>query len=172
MTSLNSNPRGAWIMAEPSVVHNTFVLERTFPKSPKTVFSAFADASKKQRWCAEGEGHDLLQYQLDFRVGGTERLQYRLGPGTPVTGMIITNEARYQHIEPEQRIVTATTMDLGEKRILISLVTFEFLPNGSGTDLILTNQGSYLDGVTGLTPKMLEAGWRGLLEQLAAELAK
>jgi len=110
-------------MQEPSILHSTFVLERSYPKPPKTVFAAFADTSKKRRWFAEGEGHELLQFDLDFRVGGTERLTYRLGAGTPVAGMIITNEGRYQNIEPERRIVTAATMDLGEKRILISLVT-------------------------------------------------
>jgi uncharacterized protein YndB with AHSA1/START domain len=158
-------------MQEPTIIHNTFVMERSYPKPPKTVFAAFADANKKRRWFAEGEGHELQEFQLDFRVGGTERLTYRLGAGTPVAGMIITNEGRYQDIVPERRIVTATTMDLGEKRILISLVTFEFLRTDTGTDLILTQQGTYLDGVNGLTPQMLEAGWRGLLDSLQNELA-
>ena len=157
-------------MQEPSIIHNTFVLERSYPKSPKTVFAAFAKADKKRRWFAERDGHELQQFELDFRVGGTERLTYQLKAGTPVAGMIITNEARYQDIVPERRIVTAATMDLGEKRILISLVTFEFLRTDIGTDLILTHQGTYLDGVTGLTPQMLEAGWRTLLADLAADL--
>jgi uncharacterized protein YndB with AHSA1/START domain len=159
-------------MQEPSVIHNTFVLDRSYPKPPQTVFAAFADAGKKRRWYAEGEGHELQQFDLDFRVGGTERLTYRLGAGTPVAGMTITNEGRYQDIVPERRIVTATTMDLEDKRILISLVTVEFLGTDSGTDLILTHQGSYLSGSSGLTPQMLEAGWRGLLDALQAELAR
>ena len=159
-------------MQEPSVIHNTFVLERSYPKPPKTVFAAFTDAGKKRRWFAEGEGHELQQFELDFRVGGTERLKYRLKAGTPVAGMIVTNEGRYQDIVPERRIVTATTMDLGEKRILISLITTEFLQTDKGTDLILTHQGIYLSGPSGLTPQMLEAGWRGLLDSLQTELAR
>ncbi len=159
-------------MQEPSVIHNTFVLERSYPKPPKTVFAAFADQGKKRRWFAEGQGHELQQFELDFRVGGTERLKYQLKAGTPVAGMVITNEGRYQEIVPDQRIVTAHTMDLGEKRILISLVTVEFLPTGEGTDLILTLQGIYLSGPNGLTPPMLEAGWRALLETLQADLER
>jgi len=159
-------------MQEPSAIHNTFVLERSYPKPLNTVFAAFADAGKKRRWYAEGHGHDLQQFDLDFRVGGMEHLTYRLKAGTPVAGMIITNESRYQDIVPEQRIVTAVTMDLGVKRILISLVTFEFLETASGTDLILTHQGTYLSGPSGLTPQMLEAGWRTLLDALQTELAK
>jgi uncharacterized protein YndB with AHSA1/START domain len=158
-------------MQEPSVIHSTFVLERSYPKAPKTVFAAFADPGKKRRWFAEGQGHELQQFDLDFRVGGTERLTYQLKAGTPVAGMIISNESRYQDIVPDQRIVTAATMDLGEKRILISLVTAEFLETGEGTDLILTHQGIYLSGPSGLTPEMLEEGWRGLLDSLQAELA-
>jgi len=159
-------------MQEPSVIHNTFVLERSYPKPPKTVFAAFSEAANKRRWFAEGEGHELQQFELDFRVGGTERLLYRLKAGTPVAGMILTNEGRYQDIVPERRIVTSATMDLGEKRILISLVTFEFLRTENGTDLILTDQGTYLDGVSGLTPQMLEAGWRKLLDNLQTELMR
>ena len=159
-------------MQEPSVIHNTFVLERSYPKRPKTVFSAFAEEGKKRRWYAEGERNEVLQFELDFRVGGVERLKYKLKPGTPVAGMIITNEGRYQDIEPERRIVTATTMDLGEKRILVSLVSAEFLETAAGTDLILTHHGVYLSGPNGLTPPMIEAGWNGLLANLQTELAR
>lgn len=69
---------------------------------------------------------------------------------------------------PNQRIVTASTMDLGEKRILASQVTIELLPTEKGTDLVCTHQGTFLEWPDGA--KMLEAGWRGLLESLAADL--
>jgi uncharacterized protein YndB with AHSA1/START domain len=159
-------------MLEPSAIHNTFVLERSYPKPPRTVFAAFADVRKKRRWFAEGDGHEVQQFELEFRVGGTERLKYKLKAGTPVAGMIISNESRYQDIVPEQRIVSSATMDLGEKRIVISLVTAEFLPTDKGTNLILTHQGTYLSGPSGLTPQMLEAGWRKLLDILAAVVAE
>jgi uncharacterized protein YndB with AHSA1/START domain len=61
-------------------------------------------------------------------------------------------------------------MDLEDRRIAAALVTVEFLPNGNGTDLILTNQGAFFE--SGLTPEMLEAGWRGLFDKLASELEK
>ena len=155
-------------MEQPKVIHSTFVVERSFPKPPETVFAAFADPAKARRWYAEGEGHELEEFTLDFRVGGTQILRYRLGPGTPVAGMTINNHAQYQEIQPDRRIVTAQTMDLEGNRILAAQVTIELLPNGNGTDLILTNQGAHFEG--GLSPEMLEAGWRGLLETLAREL--
>jgi uncharacterized protein YndB with AHSA1/START domain len=84
--------------------------------------------------------------------------------------MTISNQGRFQEIVPNQRIVTASTMDLEAKRILASQVTIELLPNATGTDLILTHQGAFFEG--GLTPEMLEAGWRSLVEKLAAELGQ
>ena len=159
-------------MQEPSVIHNTFVLERSYPKPPKTVFAAFAEEDKKRRWFAEREGNELQQFELDFRVGGMERHKYKLRPGTPVAGMIITNEGRYQDIVPERLIVTAATMDLGEKRILVSLLTADFLETTNGTDLVLTHQGVYLSGPSGLTPPMIEAGWNELLASLQTELTR
>lgn len=159
-------------MQEPSVIHNTFVLERTYPNRPTAVFSAFADEGKKRRWYAEGDTRDVQKFDMDFRVGGTERLIYKLKPGTPVAGMILTNEGRYLDIVSETLIVTASTMDLGEKRILVSLVTAEFIESDNGTDLILTHQGVYLSGPNGLTPPMIETGWNGLLDSLQTELAR
>lgn len=156
-------------MEQPRVIHSTFVVERSFPKPPETVFAAFADPAKARRWYAEGEGHEVKEFTSDFKVGGTQTLRYVLGPQTPVAGMTINNQARYQEIRPNRRIVTSTTMDLEDQRILASLVTVEFLPNGSGTDLVLTSQGAFF--TSGLTPAMIEAGWRGLLDTLARELA-
>jgi len=44
------------------------------------------------------------------------------------------------------------------------------LPTEKGTDLILTFQSAFLEGADG--PEMRQAGWRGLLDKLAAELAR
>jgi uncharacterized protein YndB with AHSA1/START domain len=157
-------------MEQPKVIHSTFVVERSFPMPPETLFAAFADPAKARRWYAEGEGHEVEEFASDFRVGGTQTLRYKLGPLTPVAGKKINNRGQYQEIQPNRRIVTATTMDLEDRRIAAALVTVEFLPNGNGTDLILTNQGAFFE--SGLTPEMLEAGWRGLFDKLASELEK
>jgi uncharacterized protein YndB with AHSA1/START domain len=157
-------------MENPKVVHSTFVVERNFPKPPETVFAAFSDPAKARRWYGEGDGHNLEEFTSDFRVGGAQTQRYKLPEGTPVAGMTINNQGRFQEIVPNQRIVTASTMDLEAKRILASQVTIELLPNGNGTDLILTHQGAFFE--SGLTPEMLEAGWKGLMEKLAAELGQ
>ena len=156
-------------MDKPTVVHSTFVVERSFSKPPETVFAAFADPAKMRRWFGEGDNHDVEEFTLDFRVGGAEKLQYRFKEGTPFPGVAITREGRYQEIVPNKRIVTASTMDLGGKRISASQVTVELLPTEQGTDLICTHQGAFFEGADG--PQMREAGWRKLLDKLARELA-
>ena len=157
-------------MEQQSVIHNTFVIERSYPKPPAVVFSAFADATKKRRWFAEGKHHEVEAFEMDFRVGGAERTQYRFKEGSPFPGVALISAGTYQDIVPNRLVVTASTMTLGEKRISASLVTVELLPTDKGTDLVCTHQGAFFEGADG--PEMREAGWRSLLEKLEQELAR
>lgn len=155
-------------MPEPAVVHSTFVVERNYPQSPERVFAAFAQPARKRRWYAEGD-HEIKEYEMEFRVGGNERFHYRFKEGHPIAGSEINNESIYQDIVPERRIVFTQKMSLNGKPISITLVTFEFLASGTGTNLVLTNQGTFVDWPEGA--KMIEHGWRSLLERLGTDLA-
>jgi uncharacterized protein YndB with AHSA1/START domain len=157
-------------MEKQSVIHSTFVIERSYPTAPERVFAAFADPARKRRWFVESDRHDLERYELDFRVGGREFARFRFKEGSPVAGMVCTNEGGHLDIVPNRRIVTASTMTLGDHCISASLATFEFLPSAAGTDLIFTHQGAFFEGADG--PEMREEGWRKLLERLSAESSR
>ena len=147
-----------------TVVHHTFVLERDYPAALSRVFEAFADPVIKRRWLAEGEGVELEEFGSDFRVGGRERLRFRLDGGDPVV-----IETTYHDIVPDQRIVLDYSMTIAEQRTSVSLTTIELNPAGGGTHLIYTEQGAYLDGAD--QPSDRKRGCQDLLEKLAAELA-
>lgn len=158
-------------MSEPLAIHNTFVLERIFSKPPEAVFAAFADPAKKRRWyAAEGPTHAVEEFTMDFRVGGIERSRYTMNERTPFPGSEIRNDGTYQEIVPNRCLVLATTMQLGGRRISVSLITFELLPAAGGTNLVCTHQAVYFEGSGG--PEMRKQGWERLIDQLASELAR
>ena len=153
------------MIGESSVVHATLSLERVDDASPSRVFSAFEDLAAKRRWMVEGEGWEVDEYTMDFRVGGLEsgRFRYRGGPE-------IRNDTVYQDIVRDRRIVFAYTMTVGEKRISASLATVELIPLDQRTRLTYTEQGAFFDGAE--NPRDREEGCRALLESLAQELER
>ena len=155
-------------MEERTVIHHTFVIKRSYPTTPERVFAAFADPAKKRRWYAESGNHDVEKFEMDFRVGGRERAEFRFKAGTPFAGTALTSENSYQDLVPNRRVVFAGTMTFGDRRISAALATVELLPTDRGTDMIFTHQAVFFEGADG--PQMRQDGWRQLLERLAREL--
>jgi uncharacterized protein YndB with AHSA1/START domain len=152
-------------MAATSILHDTFVLERTYPRPPDRVFAALSDTAKKRVWYAEGEHHEVELFEMDFREGGQERLRYKLRPGTPFPGAVIEHEGIFQDIVRDKRVVMASTMALAGRRISISLITFDLVPQHNATHLVLTFQGVYFEGADG--PQIRAMGWGKVLDRLA-----
>jgi len=155
-------------MVEPTVIHDTFVIERTYPVYTQRVFAAFADPARKRRWHGHGD-HDVETFEMDFREGGAERNHYRMNERTPFPGAVLANEGTYQDIVPGRRIVLATSMSLGERRISSSLITIELLEGEGATVLILTHQAAFFEGADG--PERRKGGWEVLLNRLGETLA-
>jgi uncharacterized protein YndB with AHSA1/START domain len=146
-----------------SVVHSTFSIEQRYPSPPSRVFAAFANQETKHRWFVEGEGWEVDEFTLDFRVGGREVSRFRFRGGAPMG-----NDTIYLDIVPGQRIVFAYTMTTGDRRISVSLATVEITPAGDGARLVYTEQGAFFEGAD--KPEGRKAGCRQLLEKLGEEL--
>jgi uncharacterized protein YndB with AHSA1/START domain len=156
-------------MTEPTIIHDTFVLERTFLAPIERVFTLLSDPAKKRRWYAESANHAVESFEMDFREGGIERNSYRMNERTPFPGAVFANDGVYLDVAPGRRVVLATSMTLGDRRISCSLVTFELLKADGGTEMILTHQGVFFEGSGG--PAMRKAGWEHLLDRLGEALA-
>jgi uncharacterized protein YndB with AHSA1/START domain len=150
-------------MSTPSIVHSTFVVERTYPTSAARVFAAFSDPAIKRRWFVEGEGWHIDEFTVDFRVGGCETSRFRFKDGPPVR-----NETIYQDIVDGERIVFVYAMTVGDKRISASLASVELFASGKGTRLVYTEQGQFFDGAE--QPKQREHGCAELFDKLSEEL--
>ena len=155
-------------MPQPSVIHATAIVEKSYAKPVSQVFAAFSDPTKKRRWYAERPGHAVERYEMDFQPGGSEILAYRLGADSPFPGALITNQEIFQDIVPGQRIVVVSAMSFEGRRFSASLVTFEFLETATGCDLICTHQDAFFEGADG--PDLRAKGWQGLLARLDKEL--
>jgi uncharacterized protein YndB with AHSA1/START domain len=146
-----------------AVAHDTFVIERTYDVPVAQVFRAWAEPMLKARWFAGSA--DALQagYELNFRIGGRE-----VNRGGPPGGPVYTYESQFRDIVPEQRIVYTYEMFADENRISVSVATVQFHARGAATQLVLTEQGVFLDGHDSAAQR--EAGTHSLLDSLAATL--
>jgi uncharacterized protein YndB with AHSA1/START domain len=150
-------------MKRSTVAHDTFVIERTYDIPIAQVFRAWADPMLKARWFAGSAEALGAGYELDFRVGGHE-----VNRGGPPGGPVYTYESQFYDIVPEQRIVYTYEMFADEHRLSVSVATVQFRNHDATTQLVLTEQGVFLDGHD--TAAEREEGTRSLLDSLAAIL--
>jgi uncharacterized protein YndB with AHSA1/START domain len=129
-----------------TVAHDTFVIERTYNVPVTQVFGAWADPILKARWFAGSADALEAGYELDFRVGGRE-----VNRGGRLGGPVYTYE-----------------MFADETRISVSVATIQFRSQDATTQLVLTEQGVFLDGHETVVQR--EEGTRILLDSLAAIL--
>ena len=156
-------------MSGRSVIHDMFVIERSYLAIPSRVFAAFASTDAKSNWgwidrSAVDDGAKAPE--LDFRIGGRERFEFK------EHGTALRYDARFYDIVPDQRIIYAYEMYAGDARISVSVATIEFASNGDGTALTVTEQGAYLDDIDGpQAPSLRKEGVTEMLGNLTGYLA-
>jgi uncharacterized protein YndB with AHSA1/START domain len=146
-----------------SVVHAIFCIERTYRASAAQVFTALTDPAAKAKWFAGGEGYTELARHMDARPGGREHLQ-----GRQDTGVVSTFDAIYHDVVRDERVVYSYEMHLNDRKISVSLATFELKTAGTGTRLVMTEQGAFLDGYDDAGSR--ERGSNFLLDALGKSL--
>ena len=150
-------------MSERSVNHATFTTERSYEASPARVFNAWADPDAKARWFGDPEG--TSESEFDFRVGGYERSRGSMGDdGT------FAFDARYHDIVADERIVYTYDLRINDVLLSVSLASVELSPAGTGTRLVYTESGAFLDGHD--DPKLRERGTIEILDALGRELER
>jgi uncharacterized protein YndB with AHSA1/START domain len=147
-----------------TVTHDTFVVSRTYDSPVASVFRAWADPARKARWFAGSPEALGNGYELDFQVGGRE-----VNRGGPAGGPTYTYSAQFRDIVKNRRIVSTSEMFADDSLLSVTVATVEFRDSGDTTELILTEQGVFLDGQE--TAAQREEGTRSLLDSLAAWLA-
>lgn len=149
---------------ERSVVHAEFHLERVYDAPLPRVWQALTEPQAKAKWFAgTATKWEVLERQMDVRVGGRERLR-----GRWESGLVTTFDAVYQDVVPNQRLVYCYQMFRDETKISVSLATLQLESTGRGTRLKVAEQGAFLDGYDDAGKR--EHGTGALLDALGASL--
>jgi uncharacterized protein YndB with AHSA1/START domain len=147
-----------------SVIHAIFHLERTYDAPVVRVWKALTDKAAKQKWfCGTPGRWELLERDMDVRVGGRERLK-----GRWEGGVVSTFDATYHDVVPNERLIYSYEMHLDDKKISVSLATLELKSEGANTTLKVCEQGAFLDGYDDAGSR--ERGTGHLLDALGASL--
>lgn len=147
-------------------------LHRTFQAPPEAVFRAFVSAEALKEWWSP-KGYVAAEAHADVRVGGRYSLVMRALTGSAAVYV----HGFFQEIVPPHRLVFTHMFERREGGELFepvglaghqTLVTVEFKAHGSGTELVLVQEAI----PTPVAEEMLEIGWRGILDNLAAYLGR
>jgi uncharacterized protein YndB with AHSA1/START domain len=147
-----------------TVTHADFTIERRYPWTPAQVFSAFADAELRRQWFANPGGWDNAEWDLDFRVGGSE-----VSRGGHPGGRFNEFRGRFHEIVENERIVFVYDLLHDHRLVSVSLTTVEFLGGDDGTRMLFTEQGAFFDGPDAAAER--EHGTGLLLDALGRLLA-
>jgi uncharacterized protein YndB with AHSA1/START domain len=144
-------------------IHGTFTLERVFAAPPSRVFHALTDIEAKSRWFSGPPGSTMRERSMEARPGGREVAETGWANGT-----VSRFDAVYFDVIADTRLVYAYEMHINGEKISVSLATLELTRAAGGTRLVVTEQGSFLNGYDDNGSR--EQGTNFLLDRLGASL--
>jgi uncharacterized protein YndB with AHSA1/START domain len=129
-----------------TITHGSFIITRHWKHAPIRVFNAFAKEEAKAKWFAGLPGWQQHEKHFDFREGGRETLTGRHASGTVSSFDCIYRDIVEPAAGEPGRIIYSYVMHLDGRKISVSQATIEIMPVGTGTRLVLTEYGDFLDG--------------------------
>jgi uncharacterized protein YndB with AHSA1/START domain len=128
----------------------TLVLQRSFPAARVRVFRAWIEPDALERWLRPN-GQSMTVRQLDARVGGSFRFELENGNSIVGTYLII--------VPPEK---LSFTWSSGVFEGQETVVTVEFLDQGSQTEVVLTHESLNIPEQR----RRAGSGWQQILQAL------
>jgi uncharacterized protein YndB with AHSA1/START domain len=143
-------------MIPPIPPHSTtLVLRRSFTASRQRVFHAWTEPKALESWLKPG-GMTIAVRLLNVQEGGSFR--FELENGDSIVGT-------YLHIVPPEKLVFTWSGEAMQNRETI--VTLDFLDQGTVTEVVLTHEGLVSPALRAL----FEGGWPSLLDALGSILS-
>jgi uncharacterized protein YndB with AHSA1/START domain len=136
-------------------------VRRVLQASPERVYRAWTTPEELTRWHAPA-GMTCYLAEVDLRVGG----RYRIGMRDP-SGVEHVVGGTYRIVDPPRRLSyswafeTVEARDNGE-----TVVTIECIPNGTGTELVLTHEGFLSEDARASH----EQGWTQIFERIGHDV--
>lgn len=147
--------------------HASFSVERAYKSSRARVYKGFTDNASRRRWLIESDGWTIhhIDAPSEVRPGAVESSKF----SPPGAEIVLTNDTTFLDVQEDERLIFAYAMTLEGEPLSSSLTTVEFLDDGNGSRIVLTEQGAYAgdEDVAGR-----KHGTSLLLEALAKEIGE
>jgi uncharacterized protein YndB with AHSA1/START domain len=125
-----------------SSLTGSFTIPLDLAAPPEQVWPLFADLSLRRTWVRMPGPSSTASHELDFRIGGRERLTNTFLSGD--TREDLESRTMFFDIIPNERIVSSSEALVAGALRWVSLITVDFDSTDAGTHLDWTEQYSFV----------------------------
>jgi uncharacterized protein YndB with AHSA1/START domain len=126
-----------------SSLTGSFTIPLDLAAAPGRVWSMFAELPLRSAWVRMPGASSTATHELDFRIGGTERLTNTFVSGD--TREELENRTTFLDIVLDERIISTYVAIVADRVRWVSLVTVDLAATETGTHLDWTEQYSFVN---------------------------